>query len=389
MSEIKEIMFEEHPEEKREQLLKDNCYKSEVDIVSIPLTPMETAQADTSIIECSDLIDQLETELAEHKAKFKQEEKRIKNKLIDPQIKLSSALQQKRTGARESEEEVFYFDDQENKLMLCYDKRGILISSRALTPKERQTSIFSMNKKRYERLKLIFMTEKQHHYNIATDNKELIIRHGDAAPIREKDPMRILGNIHAPAEFIKFRKPDPEATHLEFDSEKMKIMLIVDENNELKDIITGQIVQNPYLGEFMINTDHRYSLKKLASLCKKLRFFFKDKEANMELVSSLMNFSGKFEEFIEAQDNQRGDKLDSHSIRMVQNEIPQSFTLSIPVFKGEQARDFEVDILFEKRDKNLSLWLDSPELNEIVIGEVERIFNEERKNFEEYLIIDK
>lgn len=146
MSEIKEIMFEEHPEEKREQLLKDNCYKSEVDIVSIPLTPKETAKAEISIIECSDKIDQLETELAEYKAEYKAEEKRIKNELLAPHSELSASLQQKRTGVRKTEEEVFYFDDQENKLMLCYDKRGILISSRSLTPKERQTSIFSINK---------------------------------------------------------------------------------------------------------------------------------------------------------------------------------------------------------------------------------------------------
>lgn len=231
--------------------------------------------------------------------------------------------------------------------------------------------------------------DDKHQYNITTDKKELVIRHGDAAPIREKDPLEINGNINAPAEYVKFRKPDPKITHLIFDFDSKKISLFVDENNELKDVITGQIKTNPFLTQFCINTDKRFSLKSLASVLKRLRYFFKDKEANMEIVSRLMNFSGKFEEFIEAQDNQRGDKLDTHSIKMVQNEIPQSFVLSIPVFKGEESREFQVDILFEKRDKSLSLWLESPELNEIELSEVERIFNEQRKNFDNYLIIDK
>lgn len=235
--------------------------------------------------------------------------------------------------------------------------------------------------------------ETKQNINLNVEGNELIIRQGEAKKLYDREPLKFTGQLNAPIDYLEYRDPDRNKTYIQLDKRNAKITVVVGEDEHFKTIVEGVLEMDSHLKEFKINTNTRYSLKELAAICKRLRYYFEDKALNLELVSSLMNFSGKFEEIIAKQDDQRGNTNDTFTVRMIENAIPMHFTLNIPIFVGTEPVKFEVNILFEKREKTLSLWLESPELNEIFIAAVDEEFINQTERLNHiagaYLILNK
>ena len=117
--------------------------------------------------------------------------------------------------------------------------------------------------------------------------------------------------------------------------------------------------------EFGINTDKKWEPIKLSQFFKMHRAFFKDKSENMMLVSTLKNFKAKVNQDIERSKEENGNKVDNYS-QVVDSNLPKSFKLNIPLFKGFACEEIEVEIYADVDGRDVSLSLVSAGANETI-----------------------
>ena len=106
------------------------------------------------------------------------------------------------------------------------------------------------------------------------------------------------------------------------------------------------------------------------------RSFFKDKTENMELVSKLKNFKAKINQDIERSREENGSKVDNYS-QVVDSNLPKSFKLNIPLFKGFAPEEIEVEIYADVDGRNVSLSLVSAGANEAIEEYKNRVIDEQ------------
>ena len=73
------------------------------------------------------------------------------------------------------------------------------------------------------------------------------------------------------------------------------------------------------------------------------RAFFKDAQYNMELVTVLKNFKASIDSKVENSRQDNGSRTDNYS-QVVNSNLPASFNLIVPIFKGRPAEEIEVEI---------------------------------------------
>lgn len=86
------------------------------------------------------------------------------------------------------------------------------------------------------------------------------------------------------------------------------------------------------------------------------RAFFIDKSQNMMLVSTLKNFKAKVNQDIERSKEENGSKVDNYS-QVVDSNLPKSFKLNIPLFKGFSCEEIEVEIYADVDGRDVSFLL--------------------------------
>jgi len=181
------------------------------------------------------------------------------------------------------------------------------------------------------------------------------------APVK----IRLHGTIGAPTEFLFKRKSEPDQInpkrcHVIVDREAMQIVLITNENDEyLTGLVSGALESHPKFKEFGINTGKVWTPTSLGMFFKMNRTFFTSREDNMKLVSTLMNFVGTVNNSIERAANERGDKTDKFE-QVVNSNLPASFSLKIPIFKGMPHYNIEVETFAQINGKEVSFTLLSP-----------------------------
>ena len=105
------------------------------------------------------------------------------------------------------------------------------------------------------------------------------------------------------------------------------------------------------------------------------RAFFKDKPANMSIVSTLKNFKAKVSQDIERSKEENGSRTDKYS-QVVDSNLPKSFKLFIPLFKGFEPEEIEVEIYADVDGRDVSLSLVSAGANETMEENKNGIINE-------------
>lgn len=197
---------------------------------------------------------------------------------------------------------------------------------------------------------------------------EVIIRNVDNVnelPVKEPVKVNIKGTIGAPLEFLKKRMDDPnqidaKRCHILVNREKISITLITNENQfYLKDSIEGTLQMHPKFNEFGINAGKVWTPTDLGMFFKMNRSFFPNKEDNMMLVTELMNFTASVNNTIERSAKESGDRTDNFS-QVVNSNLPKSFKLQIPIFKGTPAEDVEVETFAQISGRDVAFILISP-----------------------------
>lgn len=196
---------------------------------------------------------------------------------------------------------------------------------------------------------------------------ELTIREGKAAPeLEPKAPVKtdIAGTIGTVVEYLTKRVAtgqfSQERAHLLVKREIISLALVINEDDEyLRGIVGGSLDFHPAFVGFGINTGKVWTPTELGLFLKMNRAFFPDRAANMKLVSELMNFTAQVQSKIDRSLKESGDRTDNFA-QVVNSNLPASFTLNIPIFKGMAAETLEVETFAQVNGREVAFTLLSP-----------------------------
>ena len=226
--------------------------------------------------------------------------------------------------------------------------------------------------------------------------------------LEQKPPVKICiaGHITAPAEFLKKRYRDridaAESTNngyilqkvdiknavLVVNEDAMTIQLLMDPENHYGTEITGKLEFTNYLDGFHINTQHQFTRPELTKLLRFSGQLFRDQDKYEELLKAYQIFD--FKAVIEAaeSDDTRGNKSQS-MVKKLTSNLPESFVLRLPIFKGQKPEEFRVEICLDTTEKTARFSFESPELKALIDQRKIEIFEEQLKDFQDFVIIRK
>jgi len=221
--------------------------------------------------------------------------------------------------------------------------------------------------------------------NISVENriKELIIREGSAIDVHTGRDVGITGvTIFAVLEFLTKEDIDKKKildSVLRFSYDKLRLNLDYAQTSRHPYRLETAILLNPDLEAFEINKGKKYSSFQLADFIKMNRHLFESKSVAMELVSVLKNIKASVNRAIEANNDDRGNRR-ALIDQVVQSNIPESFNIELPVFKGQEKMTIPVEVVL---DEDLECMLVSPDLKEIIFEESERLIGSEVEKIRE------
>jgi hypothetical protein len=220
---------------------------------------------------------------------------------------------------------------------------------------------------------------------------EIIFREGKARDEFIPKPMSITGIIDAPLRYIEKQKSSfarfnssPASivynAWITVNREAMNIILCIDPKGEAPDTILGELEYHEDFIKFGINSGEESTTTALAELFKMNRSCFKERETAMKLVKELRSFKAKVDKEIEKTSDDRANYT-LHKSQAVDSNIPESFYLNVPIFKGQSARAIQVEININADSLNCSLI--SPEANDYIAAEKNTIIDEQIKKIQE------
>lgn len=226
---------------------------------------------------------------------------------------------------------------------------------------------------------------------VEKDTKQLIVREGDAAILREKVKVVLDGTITAPGNFADARKSEHEKLlgHITWSKRSGIITLQLDEEDYYGKRITGKLVKNPDFIDFGINSTKKYTSKELQKKVRMSGLFFADRDQAKNLSEALAKVQVKVQKQIEEEFSNRGDSRGLIDVKVDSSGIPLEFTLNLPYYIGERAIKVKVEICIEVREKAVEYWLESPELVEAIEGLDTEVFDRELKRLSDYVLIEQ
>lgn len=219
--------------------------------------------------------------------------------------------------------------------------------------------------------------------NIHVTNPEtqvIEILNGNSLPKKEPKILAIEGNIDSPRRVlnIRWKNLDQQSCHILVDRNPRQpfIKLVIDEANHYSGSIKGTVQYNPEFVKFGINQKKSFTLRDLSDFIKMNRYYFADSDVAMRLVAELRNFKAKVSKEMEKVSDNRGNAkilID----QVVDSNVPESFVLVIPIFKGGKSVAFKVEINISVRDADMDCQLESVEANDYIIDHCTKVIDEE------------
>lgn len=206
------------------------------------------------------------------------------------------------------------------------------------------------------------------------ERAELIIREVNKVNELEVKPpikVNISGTISAPLEFLSKRKDEPDQIdqrrcYILINREDITITLITNESDEYRrGTVEGILEPHPSFVGFGVNSGKVWTPSGLGLYFKMNRSFFESKEDNMQLVTDLMNFTATVNNSIERSFKESGDRTDKFQ-QVVNSNLPKSFKLKVPIFKGTPQETIEVETFAQINGREVSFTLISPAAAQIV-----------------------
>ena len=203
---------------------------------------------------------------------------------------------------------------------------------------------------------------------------EVILREGVASdpvqPLPAKEPLKysVTGVISTPFDWLEKRIDTVEQhdANIQVDRENMTITLTVNESDYYTcNTFVGKVEYGDLYKKLGINCEDRgWNPNKLGQFLRLNRSAFEDAEVCMLLVSRLKNFTANCKAEIQKQHDPSGSVADVYRSK-VESNLPKSFTLCMPIFKGTAKERIEVEFDHYIVNGEVLLQLVSPGANEV------------------------
>ncbi len=200
----------------------------------------------------------------------------------------------------------------------------------------------------------------------------------------------ISGTITAPKRFCEKRHTefDPLKSHSLVSLSDGTMQLIVNEqsSNNLY-TVSGKLEKTKQFISLGINSDKGYQPKALSKKFKLLRSIFPDRSEHAKIVTALRNVEGTVKHVFNNQDDQKGNTNATFDQVVVSN-IPEEFTLRMPVIEGEDPQEFKVEVILEANSAHeIKCYLESVDAAEMIDTIIEERLQKEVKAIEKYTTI--
>lgn len=209
-----------------------------------------------------------------------------------------------------------------------------------------------------------------------------------AETIHEEEHVMLEGTIKAPANFFEKRKSEFEhlKSHVKYSYLKRSVILITEEQyGKLGYEVVGSLITNPMLSAFGINTDRIFKVNDLIKHVRISKFLFADKEQHGKILKSLKEFNAKVETEIRKVNDNRGNIEDVYRVSMTSN-AELNFNILAPVFTGEEAKSFNVEICCQADSSEVKFWFESTDLINLLQQDTKKIIDSELSRFDQDLV---
>lgn len=240
----------------------------------------------------------------------------------------------------------------------------------------------------------------ENQFLISPQGDKLTILHGNALELRHPERLIIVGQIESVRKYLDARRgvllSSDSLQHINRDlavitvnEDEGNIILTVDPNNPFTTSVKGELKANPELAPFQINKAHRFTRETFLDLIAFRRRFFSE-------VSEWDNLKTKFQRLkitsnseVDQGSDKRGNRDNNFKKEVNSDEVPASFKLEMPIFKGQPPRKFQVDICVDVTDAGVRFFLESADFIELMELDKKKIISDQLQSYLDYCIIWK
>lgn len=214
---------------------------------------------------------------------------------------------------------------------------------------------------------------------------EVVIREVDKVnelPVLEPEKVNISGTITSIFSFLEKRwecegQINHEHTHIIVDRDNLSMTLVANETDARnKMVIVGKLQLSRQFMEFHINDGYAWEPLVLSQFIKMNRAYFSNRDENMKLVSVFKNFKAKVNTDYERDRKENGSFTDNYS-QIVDSNMPDRFSVVLPVFKGTEAQSVEVETYATIDGHDVTVQLVSPGAQEVLDRTLDAIIDEQ------------
>jgi len=222
--------------------------------------------------------------------------------------------------------------------------------------------------------------QDQQTFNIFPTSGEVVIRHGEALPLKEIDLPDIYGKIDTPINYWDLRQANHNVDDCLVVVSDETINLYLNESDPYRSRkVVGILKLDDELTKWGINQDITYGNESLARLVKANQFLFDSKEQWQHVYNSLARFTSNVNLNITNVKETSGDREKAIKIT-VKNDMPEGFTLKTKIFDNKRHK-FYVFLGADVIGHDVKFYLDSPDLALLVSELKDKLINENIKDF--------
>lgn len=209
--------------------------------------------------------------------------------------------------------------------------------------------------------------------NLAPDMKEIVVRQGVAPKVLDEVeplPYKAHGTIGCIAEYLgkrintgQFKQQDC-TIYVNREAEAISLVFNERDQRNLGEVI-GRIERTKDFESLRLNSGEGWSPEKLARLFKLHRNWFKSREENMAIVTTLLNYKADIKQKVERAMQENGSRAYNFA-QEVNSNLPPKVTVSLTIFKGSYKQDIEIETLAFVDGESIVFELLSPGANEII-----------------------
>lgn len=219
--------------------------------------------------------------------------------------------------------------------------------------------------------------------NVTSENGELILREGQAAPVYAAKRVRIAGCLKAPADYLLNKQDNysPDNCHLVVNKEQGTLELVLNEKEETGDLVTGEMKINSLVSLFGINGEKKWEINALRQLFQRSSFHFANRDEWLKMITSLQKFKSTVVRIYDNQSDNSGNSKIALENQVQEANVIKSFKLNISIFEGYEKHSFNVEIGVDVSSAETKLFLYSEELYHLMESLKENYMNAELTRF--------